>query len=144
MNLKQAKSLRVGQLVYIKGEYDATGQPSKCKVTGKPHTWVTQPARVQVPVKRGLRGYGYITESILSQFTLTRPNSKKPQAVVASRARALGAPSSNWITDPHGPWRTQTGAEKFMNSQDRKYSDYRVHQAPNGLFYFQWKPKGMA
>ncbi len=141
MRLSEAKSLRVGQVVYLKEHWDASGQPSKARVSGVVHTWVTQPDRVQVPVKRGLRDSGYITEKNLDQFTLRAPTAKKKGTKGVTHRRTVAA--SPWITDPHGPWRTREGAERFVSSQDHKYSDCRVHQSSNGLFYFQWKPKGM-
>ena len=75
MTLTEAKKLRRGQIVYLKGEHDSDGSPSKCKVNGKVQTWKTRPAEVKVPVKRGLYEYGYITHNKLHLFTLKRPAS---------------------------------------------------------------------
>ena len=77
MTLTEAKRLRHGQTVYIKGYWDSDGSPSKCRVTGKVQTWKTRPNEVKVPVKRGLREYGYITHHDLDRFTLTKPTPKK-------------------------------------------------------------------
>ena len=77
MTLNEAKRLRHGQTVWIKGAYDSDGSPSKCRVTGKVQTWKTRPDEVRVPVKRGMREYGYITHRNLDRFTLTQPASRK-------------------------------------------------------------------
>lgn len=77
MRIAEAKKLRYGQTVYIKGQYDSNGEPSKARVTGKVQTWKTQPWRVRVPIKRGLYGYGSIDERNLQLFTLRRPAARK-------------------------------------------------------------------
>ena len=77
MTLNEAKHLRYRQTVYIKGEYDSDGSPSKCRVNGKPQTWKTRPNEVKVPVKRGLYDFGYITHRNLDRFTLKAPASRK-------------------------------------------------------------------
>ncbi len=77
LTLEQAKKLHYGQTVYLIGQWDASGEPSKCRVMGKVHTWKTRPSEVRVPVKRGMYDSGYIDHHNLSRFTLIRPESKK-------------------------------------------------------------------
>lgn len=74
----QAKGLRYSQYVYLIGEYDSDGQPSKAKVSGKVQTWKTRPNDFKVPLKRGLYDTGYLTPSNANNFTLTVPASRKP------------------------------------------------------------------
>jgi len=74
----QAKGLRHGQYVYLVGEYDSTGHPSKARVSGKVQTWKTRPSDFKVPLKRGLYDTGYLTPGNANRFTLTEPPSRKP------------------------------------------------------------------
>ena len=74
----QAKGLRHGQLVYLKGEWDSDGKPSRARVTGKVQTWKTRPSDFKVPIKRGLYDSGYLTPDNANRFTLTEPPRKKP------------------------------------------------------------------
>lgn len=77
MTLNEAKRLRHGQTVWIKGHWDSDGSPSKCRVTGKVQTWKTRPNEVRVPIKRGMYEYGSITHGNLDRFTLKQPASRK-------------------------------------------------------------------
>jgi len=74
----QAKGLRHGQYVYLVGQYDSNGQPSKARVSGKVQTWKTRPNDFKVPLKRGLYDTGYLPPSNADRFTLTEPSPRKP------------------------------------------------------------------
>lgn len=73
MNLAAAKSLTHGQTVYHTTATNSDGTSQRFRVTGKVKTWKRDNFRVQVPVKRGLREYGYLTEHNIADFTL-EPN----------------------------------------------------------------------
>jgi len=66
ITLKQAADLRRGQIVHHSINKNSDGSCERWRVTGAPKTWKTQPWRIKVPVKHGLRDYSYITEAELS------------------------------------------------------------------------------
>lgn len=70
ITLKQAKELKPGQIVYHAIYDNADGTPQRWRVNGKVKTWKRSPDRVQVPVKRGLKQYDYITEDDLHLVNL--------------------------------------------------------------------------
>jgi hypothetical protein len=81
ISLKQAKSLQYGQHIYHRTLRNADGSPMTFKIYGKPKTWKKQPNRVMISLKRGLYEHMRITESDLSQFSLTegkRKSKKNP------------------------------------------------------------------
>ena len=82
MLLSEAKSLRHGQLVYIKGLYNSDGTAARARVTGKVKTWKTRPSDVEVPIKRGMYDSGYVTSRNLDRFTLTEPARVRPKNVL--------------------------------------------------------------
>lgn len=47
---------------------NSDGTPQRFKRTGKTKTWKTRPKEFQIPVKRGLREYGYITHENIDEF----------------------------------------------------------------------------
>jgi len=71
ITLSEAKKLTIGTMLYAINYTNADGTPQRWKVNGKVKTWKRSPERVQVPLKRGLYEYGYITEDNLSEFSLT-------------------------------------------------------------------------
>jgi hypothetical protein len=89
VTLSQAKNLSHGQTLYIIGAFDSDGSPSRCRVSGAPKTWKRDAGRVQVPIKRGLRENGYLTENNLNDFTLERPN-----AITKAESKALKSKQS--------------------------------------------------
>jgi hypothetical protein len=76
ISLKQAKSLQYGQHIYHRTLRNADGSPMTFKVYGKPKTWKKQPNLVRISLKRGLYEHMHITESDLSQFSLTEGKRK--------------------------------------------------------------------
>jgi hypothetical protein len=77
LTLEQAKHLRHGQTLYTPGYFNADGTVQRWRVNGVPKTWKTQPGRVQVPIKHGLREHWYVDETNLHGFTLEEPPAKK-------------------------------------------------------------------
>jgi len=49
-------------IFYHKTIKDSKGQPIKAKRNGKNKLWKTRPNDFQIPVKRGLYEFGYITQ----------------------------------------------------------------------------------
>jgi hypothetical protein len=68
ITLEQAKNLRYGQIIYYKHHKNSDGSLQKWKVNGKVKTWKKDESKVKVPLKHGLRSYGYVTESNLDCF----------------------------------------------------------------------------
>jgi hypothetical protein len=71
MTLEDAKNLRVGQTIHMINHQNADGTPVRWRVNGAVKTWKTKPDLVQVPLKHGLRDYGYLTQDNLGEFSLT-------------------------------------------------------------------------
>jgi len=70
LTLDQAKQLQYGQIIYRKLYTNADGTPQRWRVNGRVKVWKQSPNRVQVPLKRGLYEYDYLTEFNLEQFSL--------------------------------------------------------------------------
>lgn len=65
MTLDQAKSLQPGDVLHHVSQTNADGTPQRWRVSGAVKTWKTDPSRVRVPVKFGLRHSDAITETNL-------------------------------------------------------------------------------
>ena len=70
MTLDDAKALAPGDMLYHGTSRNADGTPQRLRVTGRVKTWVRDPNRVQIPVKRGMYETGVITEhDLMNWFT---------------------------------------------------------------------------
>ncbi len=67
ITLKQAKDLRVGEILHHTMNKNADGTPQRWRVNGQVKTWKRSPDRVEVSLKHGLRDFTYLTEKILDQ-----------------------------------------------------------------------------
>jgi hypothetical protein len=70
ITLEQAKSLKLGTILYHVENRNADNSPQRWIVNGKPKTWKNGPSRVQVPMKNGMWNYGYLTEADLESVCL--------------------------------------------------------------------------
>ena len=70
ITLEQAKALNPGDILHHSTNRNADSTCQRWKVTGKVKTWKRDPSRIVVPVKHGLRNYGYITEDELAMVNL--------------------------------------------------------------------------
>lgn len=61
LSLAEIKSLKYGDIVYIKSSF--CNHFLRVRINGKPKLWKTRPDYVEVPYKYGLYEYGYITQS---------------------------------------------------------------------------------
>jgi len=73
MNLAEAKSLKVGQVLYHASKKNADGTPERWRVSGKIKTWKKNPFRVSFPVKRGLYQNDRLTEADLFLLVVNEP-----------------------------------------------------------------------
>lgn len=73
IELWQAKSLRMGDIVYALGFYENSGEPQKYVVTFAPRTWKRNKARVEVSLCRGQECI-VMTELCLDEFSLDEPD----------------------------------------------------------------------
>jgi len=71
MTLEEAKGLKVGMILYSTVYMNADGTAQKWKVNGKVKVWRRHPERVNVPIKRGLYTYDYLTHLDLEYLSLT-------------------------------------------------------------------------
>jgi hypothetical protein len=69
MNLKQAKALKQGDMIYHVSKKNADGTKMRAKVTSV-KTWKTWPDEVRVRVKHGLYDYAEFNELDIDQLTL--------------------------------------------------------------------------
>ena len=70
ITLEQAKKLEHGQILYDCDYRNADGTPQRWRVNGQVKVWRRSPERVQVPLKRGLWEYDYLTEDSLNAYCL--------------------------------------------------------------------------
>lgn len=57
ITLEQAKALEPGDMLHHDINKNSDGTCQRWKVTGRVKTWKTQPNRIRVPIKYGLKGY---------------------------------------------------------------------------------------
>lgn len=69
MNRDDALKLQRGDRLYHRTERQAGGkEPLTVKVTGKIRTWKKDPAKIEIPTKRGLRDHHVITDRELDNW----------------------------------------------------------------------------
>lgn len=84
MQLDDAKTLRPGTIVHYTGENQrgkrqpctrtigprggVTESVVQCRVNGKVKRWKREPDRIEIPVKRGLYEFAYITNENVADF----------------------------------------------------------------------------
>ena len=66
ITLKQAKALKIRDIIHSEIRTNASGACQRWRVNGKPKTWKRQPERVQVPLKYGMYEFDYLYESDLN------------------------------------------------------------------------------
>lgn len=59
----QAMAATHGDIFYHRELRNADGTPLRVRVTGKCKTWVRRPEKFELPIKHGLREYGYINHT---------------------------------------------------------------------------------
>lgn len=79
ITLNEAKALSKGTTLYSRLYANADDSPARYKVSGAPKTWKRQPNRVEIPVKWGIYGYGYVDEHDLENLSLTLEVIEYPQ-----------------------------------------------------------------
>lgn len=62
LTIEQAKSLTYRNILCMNDNKNADGTCVRWRVNGAIKTWKTMPGRFQIPVKHGLRDFGYVTE----------------------------------------------------------------------------------
>lgn len=58
----QAVKLTRDDIIHVKGYKNTDGTPQRWRVNGKVKTFKTRPNDFSIPVKRGLREYGYVDQ----------------------------------------------------------------------------------
>jgi hypothetical protein len=76
---EQAVNLRRGQVLYSTTRRASDGTPLKVRVNGKCVVWKTRPNEFRLPVKSGLRGYGFLDESNASEWALVPRSNPQEQ-----------------------------------------------------------------
>jgi len=72
MNLKQARTLKDGQILHHTKNKNADGTPQRWRVNGKVKTWKRDLSRIRVPLKHGLYDHDYLTEGDLHLLKVTK------------------------------------------------------------------------
>lgn len=88
IRLEDAKELKFGQILYEVTARNADGSPRRWRVNGKVKRWKTQPDRIRVPLKWGLRVGSYLSHNDstypccfrLEDFCLTEEEITCPEA----------------------------------------------------------------
>lgn len=76
LTVEDAKKLPFGTILYSGLHANADNTPQRWRVNGAAKTWKTRPECVHIPVKNGLRNYGYITQDFLHEFYLNEDHAK--------------------------------------------------------------------
>jgi hypothetical protein len=71
ITLDQAKKLSHGDILHHCELRNADGTPQRWRVSGKVKRWKRTPDRIEIPIKRGLYQFDYLTENYLNEFCLT-------------------------------------------------------------------------
>ena len=71
ISLKQAKKLRLGQVLYHTTNRNSDGSPERWRVNGQVKTWKTRPNEVRIPIKYGLYSCDYLTHRDLYLVSTT-------------------------------------------------------------------------
>jgi hypothetical protein len=72
LTVEKTKILTRGTIIAMNNEKNADGTCVRWRVNGAIKTWKTMPDKFQIPVKHGLRGFGYVTEKNYFYFHLYR------------------------------------------------------------------------
>jgi len=70
ITFERAKKLRIGDIIHWQRGTNADGSCQRWRVNGAVKLWKTRPNDIRVPIKRGLREFGYLTENTLCDFHL--------------------------------------------------------------------------
>ncbi len=65
-----AVNLKRGQIIHHKTVKNADGSPARYVIKGAIKTWKRAPERFQIPVKRGMYEFGYVTEENGANFVV--------------------------------------------------------------------------
>ena len=76
ITFEQARNLKPGQTIYHVEHKNTDKTPQRWHVNGKVKTWKTEPCRIQIPIKHGMRDYDYITERDLHLIALNESEVK--------------------------------------------------------------------
>jgi hypothetical protein len=68
LNLETAKNLKGATILHHKVLKNKDKTPLRARVNGRPKTWKTDPSRVRVPMKHGLKECFYITEKDIGDW----------------------------------------------------------------------------
>ena len=68
---EQAMGLPIGEVLFFDQAFNTDGTPQRWRVNGKCHTWKTRPDEFKVPLKHGLRSYGYLNNQTARNLHLT-------------------------------------------------------------------------
>lgn len=75
MTFDEAKGLKYGQIIYHLRWTNADGTPQRWMVNGKVKLWKTRPNDIEIPIKRGMWQFSYLSQmpwtSNLTDFFLT-------------------------------------------------------------------------
>ena len=66
ITIKQAKQLKDGTILYDHNAKNSDGTFRRWQVNGQVKQWKTNPERLQIPLKHGLYGYGYLINGELT------------------------------------------------------------------------------
>lgn len=67
---EQALKLRHGEVIEHASLKNSDGTPQRWRVNGAIKTWKTRPSDFSLPIKRGLREFGYLSPDNAHEFNL--------------------------------------------------------------------------
>ena len=84
ITLNEALNLKVGTIIYHTENRNADGTPQRWKINGKVKTWKRAPEKIQIPIKNGMRNFGYLTEYDLDKVSLVEHVPAKNVGIIGS------------------------------------------------------------
>ena len=78
LDYAKAVKLTIGTVIYHISARNADGSPERWRVNGMVKTWKTRPGHFEIPLKYGLKGFGYLTHDNSDFFRLTEEKALKP------------------------------------------------------------------
>ena len=73
ISFEEAVNLEFGDIIYLIGTYNYDGTTQRWRVNGKVKRWIRSPWRFEIPLKRGMYQYGYITDLNMHRYAAEEP-----------------------------------------------------------------------
>ena len=76
MNIWEIWLVKQGDILYSTQHRNADGTPERWRANGQTKRWKTRPNDFRIPLKRGLREYGYLTQRNMDAFAASESSAE--------------------------------------------------------------------